>query len=55
MYSVRLAVTAAALLASVAILDAQDKGGKKKGGGPPPMINIKVGDFADGGRIPGVA
>jgi Raf kinase inhibitor-like YbhB/YbcL family protein len=52
MHSIRLAVTAAALLASVAILDAQDKGGKKKGGGPPPMINIKIADFADGGRIP---
>src|ERR1700719_1605796 len=52
MYSIRLAVTAAALLASVAFVDAQDKGGKKKGGGPPPMISVKVADFADGGRIP---
>jgi Raf kinase inhibitor-like YbhB/YbcL family protein len=53
MYSIRLAVTTAALLASVLIVEAQDKGGKKKGGGgPPPMINVKVADFADGGRIP---
>ena len=53
MYSVRFAVTAAALLLVFAATGyAQDKGGKKKGGGPPPMINIKVADFADGGRIP---
>jgi Raf kinase inhibitor-like YbhB/YbcL family protein len=51
MYSVKLAVTAAALLASVAIVDAQDKGAKKQGG-PPPMISIKIADFADGARIP---
>jgi Raf kinase inhibitor-like YbhB/YbcL family protein len=51
MYSVRLAVTAAALLASVAIVNAQDKGAKKQGG-PPPMISIKIADFADGARIP---
>jgi Raf kinase inhibitor-like YbhB/YbcL family protein len=49
----RFVVTAAALLASVAIGTAQDKGGKKKGGFQlPPMINIKIADFADGGRIP---
>src|ERR1700693_2557865 len=51
MYSVKLTVTAAALLVSVAIVNAQDKGAKKQGG-PPPMINIKVADFADGARIP---
>lgn len=45
-------LAAAALLASTAIVDAQDKGGKKKGPGIPPMINIKIADFADGGRIP---
>jgi len=52
MYPVRLAVTAAALLASVVSVAAQDKGAKKGGGGPPPMINIKIADFADGSRIP---
>jgi len=52
MYSIRLIMTAVALLAAVTSLDAQEKGGKKKGGGPPPMINIKIADFADGGRIP---
>jgi len=46
-----MAVTAAALLASVAILDGQDKGGKKQAG-PPPMISIKIADFSDGARIP---
>ena len=42
------------LLASVAILGAQEKGGKKKGGGfqLPPMIHIQIADFPDGGRIP---
>jgi Raf kinase inhibitor-like YbhB/YbcL family protein len=51
MYPVKLAVTAAALLASVATVSAQDKGAKKQGG-PPPMISIKIADFADGARIP---
>ena len=48
-----LSITAA-LLASMAIAGAQDKGGKKKGGGIqlPPMIHITIADFADGGRIP---
>jgi hypothetical protein len=46
MYSTRLAVTAATLLLSAALVDAQEKGGKKQG--PPPMTNIKVADFADG-------
>jgi Raf kinase inhibitor-like YbhB/YbcL family protein len=50
MYSVKLAVTAA-LLASVSVVNAQDKGAKKQGG-PPPMISIKIADFADGARIP---
>jgi Raf kinase inhibitor-like YbhB/YbcL family protein len=49
----RLFVTAAVLFASVAIVGAQDKGGKKKGGFQlPPMIHIQIADFADGGRIP---
>ncbi len=50
----RIFVTAAALLACVTLASAQDKGGKKGGGGIqlPPMINIKIADFADGGRIP---
>jgi Raf kinase inhibitor-like YbhB/YbcL family protein len=51
-YTTFLATTAM-LLASVNMISAQDKGGKKKGGIQlPPMINIKVADFADGGRIP---
>ena len=49
MISTKLAV-AAALIASVAVVNAQDKGGKKQG--PPPMLSIKVADFADGARIP---
>jgi Raf kinase inhibitor-like YbhB/YbcL family protein len=51
MYFAKLAVTAAALLMSAAIVNAQDKGAKKQGG-PPPMISIKIADFADGARIP---
>jgi Raf kinase inhibitor-like YbhB/YbcL family protein len=51
MYFAKLAVTAAALLISAAIVNAQDKGAKKQGG-PPPMISIKIADFADGARIP---
>jgi Raf kinase inhibitor-like YbhB/YbcL family protein len=50
MYCVKLTI-AVALLASAALVQAQEKGGKKQGG-PPPMINIKVADFADGARIP---
>ena len=47
---------ATALLASAAIVGAQDKG-KGKGGGKggfqlPPMIHITIADFPDGGRIP---
>jgi len=49
MISTKLAV-AAALIASVAVVNAQDKGAKKQG--PPPMLGIKVADFADGARIP---
>jgi Raf kinase inhibitor-like YbhB/YbcL family protein len=49
MISLKLAV-AAALVAPVAMVNAQDKGGKKQG--PPPMLSIKVADFADGARIP---
>jgi len=46
-------LTTAALLASVAVAGAQDKGGKKKGGFQlPPMIHITIADFADGGRVP---
>jgi len=46
----RLAVTSAALLATAALVNAQEKGGKKQG--PPPMINLKVEAFADGASIP---
>jgi hypothetical protein len=46
---------ATALLASVSIVGAQDKG-KGKGGGKgfqlPPMIHITIADFPDGGHIP---
>ena len=53
MHSTRLFVMTAALLACATAVGAQDKGGKKKGGIQlPPMINIKIADFADGGRIP---
>ena len=50
----RLFVITAALLASVAIVGAQEKKGGKKGGGfqLPPMIHITIADFTDGGRIP---
>lgn len=50
----RLAITAAALLAAVAIVGAQDKGkGKGKGGFTlPPMIHLSISGFADGGMIP---
>ena len=44
-----------ALLASVSMVGAQDKG-KGKGGGKgfqlPPMIHITIADFPDGGHIP---
>ena len=49
---IKILVTAAALLASVAIAGAQDKGGKKGGFQLPPMIHITIADFADGGRVP---
>lgn len=45
----KLAVTAA-LLASAALVNAQDKGAKKQG--PPPMLKINVAAFPDGGKIP---
>src|ERR1700749_1670545 len=51
----RLLFTAAALVATVAIGGAQEKGGKggKKGGFQlPPMIHITIADFPDGGHIP---
>src|SRR5207245_9458417 len=51
MYSFKPTAIATALLASLVMMNAQDKGGKKQGG-PPPMINIKAQDFADGARIP---
>lgn len=44
-----------AMIAALALAvgaQAQDKGGKKKGFQLPPMMNIKIADFADGGRIP---
>jgi Raf kinase inhibitor-like YbhB/YbcL family protein len=50
---IKVLAATAALLASVAIAGAQDKGGKKKGGFQlPPMIHITIADFADGGRVP---
>ena len=47
----RLFVITAALLASVALVGAQEKKGGKKGGGfqLPPMIHIAIADFADDG------
>src|SRR5882672_95176 len=52
MHYTRLLVITATLLASVTIVGAQDRGGKKGGFQLPPMINIKIADFPDGGRIP---
>jgi len=54
MRTIKVLSITAALLASMAVAPAQDKGGKKKGGGIqlPPMIHITIADFADGGRIP---
>jgi Raf kinase inhibitor-like YbhB/YbcL family protein len=49
MISTKLAL-AATLVASAALMNAQDKGAKKQG--PPPMLKIKVADFADGSKIP---
>jgi len=50
---IKVLVATAALLASVAVAGAQDKGGKEKGGFQlPPMIHITIADFPDGGRIP---
>lgn len=50
---IKVLAATAALLASVAVAGAQDKGGKKKGGFQlPPMIHITIADFPDGGRIP---
>ena len=46
-------VTTATLFASIALVGAQDRGGKKGGGFQlPPMIHMTIADFADGGRIP---
>lgn len=45
-------VTAAAVLASVAILGAQQRGGRRGGFTLPPMIHISIPDFSDGGMIP---
>lgn len=50
MISPKLTAIAAAVLASAALMNAQDKGAKKQG--PPPMLKIKVADFADGSKIP---
>jgi Raf kinase inhibitor-like YbhB/YbcL family protein len=47
MYITRLTVTAAAVLASAAMVCGQ---GKKQG--PPPMLHIKVAAFTDGANIP---
>ncbi len=54
MRTVKVLVATAALLASMAVAGAQDKGGKKKGGGPAlaPMLHVTIADFGDGGRIP---
>jgi Raf kinase inhibitor-like YbhB/YbcL family protein len=55
MRSLRLCVTAAAVLAMAATGYAQQKkGGARKGGGftLPPMIHLQVDDFQDGGHIP---
>lgn len=45
-------VTAAAVLASVAVLGAQQRGARKGGITLPPMIHISIADFSDGGTIP---
>lgn len=46
-------VTAAALVASVAVVGAQQRGARRGGGIQlPPMIHIQISDFADGGQIP---
>ncbi len=53
MRTIKVLAAAAALLASMAVAPAQDKGGKKGGGIQlPPMIHITVEGFGDGGRIP---
>ena len=50
---IKLLLTAAALLASVTVVTAQDKAAKKKGGpGLAPLLQISIADFADGSRIP---
>ena len=53
----KLLATVAAAFASIAIVGFQEEGkaqdkGKKGGFQLPPMINIKIADFPDGGRIP---
>jgi Raf kinase inhibitor-like YbhB/YbcL family protein len=45
-------VTTAAVLASVAVLGAQQRGGRRGGFTLPPMIHISIADFSDGGTIP---
>ena len=54
MRTVKVLVATAALLASMSVAGAQDKGGKKKGGGAQlaPMLHLTIADFGDGGRIP---
>jgi len=54
MRAISLLAATAALLATVTIAGAQERGGGRKGGGIqlPPMIHITIADFADGGRIP---
>ena len=48
----KVLVTTAAVLASVAVLGAQQRGGRRGGITLPPMIHITIPDFPDGGMIP---
>ena len=53
MKTIQLLAATAAMLASLATVSvAQDKGKAKGGIQLPQMINIKIADYADGGRIP---
>ena len=54
MKTIQLFAATSAMLAVIATTGVAQEKGKGKGGGIqlPPMINIKVADYADGGRIP---
>ena len=54
MKTIQLLAATSALLAVIATTGVAQEKGKGKGGGIqlPPMINIKIADYADGGRIP---